>query len=178
MSSYPVKNKVAIVTGGARGIGLETARGLCQRGASVAVVDLDPQATADAAALLGKNAIGLAADVTDADAMRDVVDAVVGHFGHLDIVVANAGIAPQPATTLVMDPEMFERVLEVNLSGVYRTVHAALPHIAANGGHVVVVSSVYSFVNGALLAPYAMSKAAVEQFGRALRGELVQHGAS
>ena len=62
--------------------------------------------------------------------------------------------------------------------GVYRTVHAALPHIVANQGHVVVIASVYAFVNGALLAPYAMSKAAVEQFGRALRGELAQHGAS
>ena len=77
-----------------------------------------------------------------------------------------------------MDPAAFERVLEVNVLGVHRTVHAALPHVVANGGHVVVVASIYAFVNGVLLAPYAMSKAAVEQYGRALRAELAQHGAS
>jgi NAD(P)-dependent dehydrogenase (short-subunit alcohol dehydrogenase family) len=178
MSSYPVKDKVALVTGGARGIGFETARHLCERGARVAVVDLDPKATAEAAAQLGENAIGLAANVTDAGAMQEVVDQVVANFGRLDIVVANAGIANRPATTNALDPVEFERVIDVNVLGVYRTVKPALPHIVANGGHVVVVASIYAFVNGVLMAPYAMSKAAVEQFGRALRGELAQHGAS
>ena len=77
-----------------------------------------------------------------------------------------------------MDPAAFERVLDVNVLGVYRTVHAALPHIVANGGHVVVVASIYAFLNGVIMAPYAMSKAAVEQYGRALRAELAGHGAS
>jgi NAD(P)-dependent dehydrogenase (short-subunit alcohol dehydrogenase family) len=178
MSSYPVKDKVALVTGGARGIGFETARHLCERGARVAVVDLDPQATAEAAAKLGEGAIGIAANVTDAGAMQDVVEHVVATFGRLDIVVANAGIANKPSTTRAMDSAEFERVIDVNVLGVYRTVKPALPHIVANGGHVVVVASIYAFVNGVLMAPYAMSKAAVEQFGRALRGELAQHGAS
>src|SRR5207245_9385507 len=74
--------------------------------------------------------------------------------------------------------ETFERVLDVNLMGVCRTVDAALPEIIRRGGHVVVVSSVYAFLNGIGATPYAMSKAAVEQFGRALRAELIQHGAS
>jgi NAD(P)-dependent dehydrogenase (short-subunit alcohol dehydrogenase family) len=77
-----------------------------------------------------------------------------------------------------MAKESFERVLEVNLMGVYRTVDAALPEILKRKGHVVVISSIYAFTNGGGAAPYAMSKAAVEQFGRALRVELVQHGAS
>src|SRR5437763_10100923 len=77
-----------------------------------------------------------------------------------------------------MAPETFERVLDVNLMGVCRTVDAALPEIIRRGGHVVVVSSVYAFLNGIGATPYAMSKAAVEQFGRALRAELIQHGAS
>jgi NAD(P)-dependent dehydrogenase (short-subunit alcohol dehydrogenase family) len=77
-----------------------------------------------------------------------------------------------------MSTESFERVLDVNLNGVYRTVGAALPEIVRRRGHVVVVSSVYAFLNGVGAVPYAMSKAGVEQFGRALRVELVPHGAS
>jgi NAD(P)-dependent dehydrogenase (short-subunit alcohol dehydrogenase family) len=77
-----------------------------------------------------------------------------------------------------MATESFERVIEVNLMGVYRTVDAALPEIVRRKGHVVVISSIYAFTNGGGAAPYAMSKAAVEQLGRALRVELVQHGAS
>ncbi|EFQ82759.1 oxidoreductase, short chain dehydrogenase/reductase family protein [Aeromicrobium marinum DSM 15272] len=178
MSSFSVKGKVALITGGARGIGYETARHLHERGARIALVDLDPQDTSASAARLGPDVVGLSADVTDAAAMAAVVDRVVERFGRLDIVVANAGIAPAPNTTHSMGAEEFERVLEVNALGVYRTVKPALPHIVAHGGHVVVVASVYAFVNGVLMAPYAMSKAAVEQFGRALRGELAQHGAS
>jgi NAD(P)-dependent dehydrogenase (short-subunit alcohol dehydrogenase family) len=77
-----------------------------------------------------------------------------------------------------MAHENFERVLDVDLMGVCRTVDAALPEIVRRRGHVVVVSSVYAFTNGVGAIPYAMSKAAVEQLGRALRAELVQHGAS
>ena len=178
MTTYSVSGKVALVTGAARGIGFETARQLCERGARVVLVDLDSKATTEAADKLGENAIGLGANVTDAAAMQDVVDKTVAAFGRLDIVVANAGIANKPATTRAMGTAEFERVIDVNVLGVYRTVQPALPHIVANLGHVVVVASIYAFVNGTLMAPYAMSKAAVEQFGRALRAELAPHGAS
>ena len=178
MSKYSVNNKVALVTGAARGIGFATAQDLYQRGAKVVLVDLDPEATVLAAKQLGDRAIGIGADVTDAMAMRDAVALTVDTFGRLDIVMANAGIAPDLATVRAMDPALFERVIEINALGVYRTVHAALPQIIENKGQVIVVASVYAFVNGVMLAPYAMTKAAVEQFGRALRGELAQHGAS
>jgi NAD(P)-dependent dehydrogenase (short-subunit alcohol dehydrogenase family) len=176
---YDLDGKVALVTGAARGIGFATARALLARGASVVIADLDAQDTADAAARLhDTRVLALAGDVTDRGAMQQVVAAAVERFGALDVVVANAGIAPRVATFRAMSSEGFERVLEVNLMGVYRTVDAALPEIVRRRGHVVVVSSIYAFTNGIGLVPYAMSKAAVEQFGRALRVELVQHGAS
>ncbi|WP_372791113.1 short-chain dehydrogenase/reductase [Paraconexibacter sp.] len=178
-SSYDLNGKVALVTGAARGIGFATAQGLAARGASVVIVDLD-QADADAAAerLQPSAAFGLAADVTDRGAMQRVVATTVERFGGLDVVVANAGIASKGATFRAMSAESFDRVLDVNLMGVVRTVEAALPQIVARRGHVVVVASVYAFINGVGAVPYAISKAGVEQFGRALRSELGQHGAS
>jgi NAD(P)-dependent dehydrogenase (short-subunit alcohol dehydrogenase family) len=94
------------------------------------------------------------------------------------VVVANAGIASRGATFRAMATEGFDRVIDVNLMGVVRTVEAALPEIIRRKGHAVVIASIYAFSNGLGATPYAMSKAGVEQFGRALRVELVQHGAS
>lgn len=179
MADYDLQGKVALVTGAARGIGFETAKALLSRGASVAVVDLDAEAAEAAAARLNEDrAIGLAADVTDRGAMQRAVATTVERFGGLDVVVANAGIAPRAATFHAMANEAMERVIEVDLLGVVRTVDAALPEIIQRKGHVVVVASIFAFVNGAGTTPYAMSKAGVEQFGRALRVELAQHGAS
>jgi NAD(P)-dependent dehydrogenase (short-subunit alcohol dehydrogenase family) len=179
MARYDLAGKVALVTGGARGIGFATATALVARGASVAIVDLDEEAARSAAARLhDSRAIGFAADVTDRGAMQRAVATTVERLGGLDVVVANAGIAPRVASFRAMAGESFERVLEVNLMGVCRTVEAALPEIVPRRGHVVVISSIYAFVNGVGGVPYAMSKAAVEQLGRALRVELSPTGAS
>jgi NAD(P)-dependent dehydrogenase (short-subunit alcohol dehydrogenase family) len=179
LSEYDLANKVALVTGAARGIGLATAEALIARGAYVVVVDLDQSAAQAAAAQLhDARALGLAADVSDRGAMQQAVALAVQRFGGLDVVVANAGVASRLATVHASSTETFERVLDVNLMGVYRTVDAALPEIVRRRGHVVVISSVYAFINGFGETAYAMSKAAVEQLGRALRVELAQHGAS
>jgi NAD(P)-dependent dehydrogenase (short-subunit alcohol dehydrogenase family) len=110
--------------------------------------------------------------------MQRAVSAAVETFGGIDVVVANAGIAARGATFRATATEGFERVIDVNLMGVVRTVDAALPEIIRRQGHVVLIASIYAFTNGTGAASYAMSKAAVEQLGRALRVELVQHGAS
>ena len=175
---FVLHGTVALVTGGARGIGLATAQLLARRGASVVVVDLDEDAAREAASQIGERALGIAADVTDRAAMQRAVATAVERFGGLDVVMANAGLASRAATLRAMSPETFDRVFDVNTHGVVETVHAALPEIVRRRGHVVVVASVYAFVNGIGAIPYAMSKAAVEQLGRALRVELVQHGAS
>jgi NAD(P)-dependent dehydrogenase (short-subunit alcohol dehydrogenase family) len=179
MADFQLAGKAALVTGGARGIGLATARALISRGASVAIVDLDAAATAGAAAQLhDSRALGIAGDVTDRGAMQRAVATTVERFGGLDVVVANAGIVARAATFRAASTESFERVLDVNVMGVYRTVDAALPEIVRRQGHVVVISSIYAFINGVGTVAYAMSKAAVEQLGRALRTELTPHGAS
>jgi NAD(P)-dependent dehydrogenase (short-subunit alcohol dehydrogenase family) len=167
------------VTGAARGIGFEAARAFVSRGASVVVIDLEADVAKAAAALLhDARAIGLGVDVTDRGAMRQAVARTAERFGGLDVVVANAGIASTAATFKAMTTESFEREIDVNLMGVVNTVEAALPEIIRRKGHVVLIASIYAFTNGVGAAPCAMSKAAVEQFGRALRVELVQHEAS
>ena len=174
---FDVRGKTAIVTGGARGIGLGCSQALAKRGARVVVVDLDQEACDAAAADISADSFGLAADVTDLGAMQEVVAKVVKECGSVDVVIANAGIAQTGATIRAMPRELGDRVLAVNLNGVYNTALAALPEIAARRGHIVVTASVYAFVNGTGQAPYAMAKAGVEQLGRALRVELAPHGA-
>ena len=111
--------------------------------------------------------------------MMSAVAETVERFGGLDVVVANAGIAPvKMATARGMAGEEWERVFDVDMLGVWRTVRAALPQIVERHGHVVVVSSVYAFVNGLLNSPYAAAKSGVESLGRSLRAELTPLGAS
>jgi NAD(P)-dependent dehydrogenase (short-subunit alcohol dehydrogenase family) len=178
MPAYDLNGKVALVTGAARGIGFETARQMHMRGASVAIVDLDADEAREAAERIGERAIGIAADVTDAGAMRAAVAETVDKFGGLDVAMANAGLAPPSIATMrSVSAEEWERVVQVNLFGVWHTVRAALPQVSERKGHIVVVSSVAAFANGMLGSSYMTSKAAVEQMGRALRTELMPFGA-
>jgi NAD(P)-dependent dehydrogenase (short-subunit alcohol dehydrogenase family) len=179
MPGYSLNGKVALVTGAARGIGFETARAIHNRGASVAVLDLDADQAREAAERIGERAIGIGADVTDQGAMMAAVAEVVERFGGLDVAVANAGIAQsQVATVRGIGTEEWERVFEVDMLGVWRTVRAALPQIVERRGHIVVTGSVYSFFNGIFNSPYAVAKAGVESLGRSLRAELAPLGAS
>jgi NAD(P)-dependent dehydrogenase (short-subunit alcohol dehydrogenase family) len=179
MPAYDLNGKVALVTGAARGIGFETARLMHARGASVAVVDLDADEAREAAERIGERTIGIAADVTDAGAMRAAVAETVERFGGLDVAMANAGIAPQSVATIRSVPaEEWERVIQVNLMGVWNTLRAVLPQVSERRGHIVVVASVAAFANGMLGSAYMTSKAAAEQLGRALRSELAPVGAS
>jgi NAD(P)-dependent dehydrogenase (short-subunit alcohol dehydrogenase family) len=179
VSTYDLNAKVALVTGAARGIGFETARQLHLAGASVVLVDLDAGQAREAAERVGPRAIGIAADVSDATAMRAAVAETIERFGGLDVAVANAGIAPPTTTTTrLVSGEEWERVIEVNLLGVWHTARAALPQIVERGGQIVVVSSAYAFINGMLNSSCATAKAGVESLGRALRTELSTLGAS
>ncbi|KQU55417.1 short-chain dehydrogenase [Rhodococcus sp. Leaf278] len=166
--------KVALVTGGARGIGAATVAALVTAGASVAVVDRDfPTEAGESARVLM-----LTGDVTDPDAMAECVQAAVRAFGGLDIVIANAGITPPPGTIRSIDRAVFDSVMAVNFGGVLNIVRAAADEIVASGGHILLVSSCAAFTPGMGGSAYMVSKAAVEQLGRALRIELAAVGAS
>jgi NAD(P)-dependent dehydrogenase (short-subunit alcohol dehydrogenase family) len=177
MPAYDLNGKVALVTGAARGIGFETARQMQLRGASVVLVDLDAAETEAAARRIGRRTIAIAADVSDRDQIEAAVARTVEQLGGLDVAVANAGIAPEMGSTRATEAEEWERVIEVNLLGVYRTVRAAMPQVIERGGQLVLVASVYAFVNGVMVSSYATAKAGVESLGRSLRAELAPYGA-
>jgi NAD(P)-dependent dehydrogenase (short-subunit alcohol dehydrogenase family) len=173
-----IDGRVVLITGGARGIGLESARRLAERGALIALLDVDGAEAERAAAALGSAAVAYRVDVTDGAELAAAVHSVVEQFGGIDVVIANAGMEPPAATMLSVDKAAFDRVLEVNLNGVWNTVKATLPHVVERRGHFLLVASIYAFMNGSMVASYAASKAAVEQLGRALRSELAVHGAT
>lgn len=178
---YDLNGKVALITGATGGIGAASARALYQQGASLVLTDLSRQTLNDLAAEFdAERVLALPLDVTDAAASKAVVQQIVERFGRLDIAFANAGIAWRntPATIASCDEAEFEKIIDVDLFGVWRTIRAALPEVQRNHGQIVITSSIYSFVNGMVNAPYAASKAAVEMLGRALRAELAGTGAS
>jgi NAD(P)-dependent dehydrogenase (short-subunit alcohol dehydrogenase family) len=175
---YDLRGKVVLITGGTGGIGGATARALLARGARVAIVDLDPATPVTAQQMSATAAFGVVADVTDRDELDQAVEAVVRRFGQLDVVIANAGVLSPGSTLRTMPSAQVDTLLAVNVNGVLNTVSATLEHVIRQRRQVVLISSVFAFLNGMGAIPYAMSKAAVEQLGRGLRVELAAHGVS
>jgi NAD(P)-dependent dehydrogenase (short-subunit alcohol dehydrogenase family) len=172
---YDVRDKVVLITGAARGIGAEAARRMGKRGAKVSLVGLEPELCAQVAAEVGPNAAWFEADVTDWDALQRAVDATVERFGGIDVVIANAGIAPF-GTVATIDPDAFERTIEVNLLGVWRTVRTTLPHVVARQGYILSIASLAAALHPPMLAHYAATKAGVEAFCDSLRAEVRHTG--
>jgi NAD(P)-dependent dehydrogenase (short-subunit alcohol dehydrogenase family) len=171
----PVAGQVVLVTGAARGIGAECARRLAGAGARVSLVGLEPEELAGVAAECGPEAAWFEADVTDREALERAVAATVERFGGLDCVIANAGVSPAGMVRSI-DPEAFERTIEINLIGVWRTVRACLPHLIERRGYALVVGSLSSVAYSAGMAAYTASKAGVEAFANALRLEVAHLG--
>lgn len=167
-----LKGKVVLITGGARGVGAETARRLVAKGAKVALVDLDREPLAALEAQLGPaNATSIVGDVTKLEDMEAAVDHAVKAFGKLDVAMANAGIASY-GSVLAVDPATFRRVIDVNVNGVFHTVRAALPALIESKGYALVVSSLAAYAASPGLVAYHASKAGAEHFANALRPEV------
>jgi NAD(P)-dependent dehydrogenase (short-subunit alcohol dehydrogenase family) len=124
---------------------------------------------------LGPEHLWVEADVTDADAMKAAVQRTVDTFGGLDIVVANAGIAPL-TTVFTASAEALSRTIEVNLIGAMLTAHAALPEVAKRRGHIQLISSAAAFTVLPGMSAYCAAKAGLERFGDALRLEVAHRG--
>lgn len=175
VATQAIAGKRVLITGAARGIGAQTATRLAGMGARVALVGLEPAELERVAARCGPGAIWVEADVTDWDALQRAVEVTVERFGGIDVVVANAGIAGGGPIRLV-EPWAFERVIEVNLLGVWRTVRTCLPQIIASHGYILNVASIAALVPLPGSAAYGMAKAGVESFSRALRIETAHRG--
>jgi NAD(P)-dependent dehydrogenase (short-subunit alcohol dehydrogenase family) len=172
----------AIVTGGGSGIGRGTCRRMAEEGAGVAVVDIDRESAEAVAAEIGGVAFGV--DVGDPDALQATVDAAAAALGGLSIIYNNAGTSAFDRLH-ELDPAEWERVLRVNLTGVWAGIRAAVPHIrAAGGGSIVSTASISGTRPAAGEGPYSASKAAVAaltasaalEYGPAIRVNAVSPG--
>lgn len=166
-----VKGKVVLITGAARGIGAGLAERLAARGAKVALVGLEADEQQKVAERIGPNAHAWEADVTSWDALEKATAGVVERFGGIDIVIANAGIATTGFVRSV-DREAFEKVIEVDLLGVWRTFRVTLPHVVERKGYLLAISSLAAIVHPPGMANYSAAKAGVEAFSNALRAEV------
>jgi len=169
-----LEGKTALITGGTTGIGRATAELFIQHGARVAITGQDEKRVAEAAAALGPNAIGIRADVSVAADMDELARRLKAHFGQLDIVFANAGIA-KPRALAEIDAAHIDEQLGVNVKGVLYTVQKTLP-LLRKGASVILTASTVAELGTAGMSVYAATKAAVRSLARSLSAELAPQG--
>jgi len=174
MTDLSLSGRVALVTGGTRGIGLATARALVEAGATVVLTGRDEARAKEAAASVG--ASGLALDVTDAKAVSSLVRGVAKEHGKLDIVVANAGIMEDALLGMIKE-DLVDTTLSTNVAGTLHTVQAAArAMMRKKSGAIVVLASIVGEHGSAGQTVYAASKAAVANIARSAAKELGRSG--
>ena len=178
--SSPIEGKVAVVTGAASGIGKEIAHTLAKAGAKIAIADLNlegAQAVADEIIAAGGQAMGVAMNVTDEDAVNAGVAQVVEKFGPVDILVSNAGIQIINAIEDYSYSD-WKKMLAIHLDGAFLTTKAVLPHMynADRGGVVIYMGSVHSHEASPLKSAYVTAKHGLLGLARALAKEGGKHG--
>ena len=179
MNQIDLANRVAIVTGGARGIGHAISTRLLKSGAKVALWDLDAKALEEAKAEL--SALGSVhtaqVDVTKLESVEAATASTAAAFGKIDILVNNAGIAGNNAKTWELEPADWQRVIDINLNGPFHCCRAVVPHLIRNGyGRIVNIASIAGKEGNPNAAHYSASKAAVVALTKSLGKELATAG--
>ena len=168
--------KVAAITGAASGIGFECARALVAAGARVVLVDYAEGKLKEACAELGPNALPAVVNLTDPKSVAGMMPQILERAGKLDIFHANAG-SYVGGDVLGGDPDAWDRMLNLNINSVFRSIHAVLPHmVERNTGDIIVTSSVAGFVPVVVEPVYTASKHAIQAFVHTLRRQVSKHG--
>ena len=172
MNRYDMDGQVAVITGGAQGIGLAVAKRLHASGAHVCLWDMDGALAAESAAALGDGAEGARVDVTDAAAVQRLAEETAARHGRIDILVASAGIAGSNGRVVDYPVAEFHKIVEINLHGVFHCCRAILPVMERQGyGRVVNIASVAGKEGNPNAAAYSASKAAVMALTKSLGKE-------
>lgn len=188
----PLENRVAFITGVGKGQGRSHAVRLAREGADIIGIDAlktypwmnyrladksDAEETVRLVEAEGRRMVFQQADVTDLASLEQALKTGTAEFGRLDIVAANAGALSKGSLTWEADPAAWRECVEVNLVGVFHTVHAAVPHMleAGNGGSIIITSSGAAIVSGSYLSDYSAAKAALLSLTRTLAVELAPH---
>ena len=173
IDKFRADGKIALVTGGTRGIGLGIARALSEAGATVIISSRKESGAVDVLSKGGGSVEFRAADLMDPDAPRALIDGVAADHGRLDILVNNAGIADsRPMEDF--DDDSYERLMSTNLASVFRACRAVLPHMKSQGGGVIVNMGSISAIVSNIPQPqaaYNASKAAVHQLTKSLASD-------
>lgn len=170
--------KVALVTGGSRGVGLATARALAGRGAKVVITARGERRLEESRAALESEGAGVAAvagDVASWDDAARMVEAAVDSFGRLDIVLNNAGVSMRGELS-ELDPGVCAQVLSTNLAGAVNVTRAAVGHVLESRGHILFVSSIAGLFGMPGASIYCASKGGLTGLTESLRLELIPHG--
>lgn len=171
-----LENKVAAITGGASGIGLECARTLINAGATVVLIDRDENKLNHAVAELGQNAISLVIDLMDPIQVNEILDAILEKTGRLDIFHANAG-AHIGGAIAEGDPDIWDKILNLNINATFRCIRTVLPYfIERKSGDILFTSSIAGVIPMDWEPIYSASKFAVQTFVHATRRQVAQHG--
>jgi 2-dehydro-3-deoxy-L-rhamnonate dehydrogenase (NAD+) len=180
LNGFRLDGRVALVTGGAGGIGRAIAQRFASAGAVIALADVQRDAVSRAAQdlqQLGHRALGFVADVSRGDEVDALVRDVLAAFGHIDILVNNAGIIGRTAPLWEQKDEDWQRVLDVDLTSVFRVSRAVITHMRARkSGSIVSVASIAGKEGTPHLIPYSVAKAGIIAFTKALGKEVVADG--
>ena len=177
MDPQPLKDRVAIVTGAAQGIGHAIAQRLASEGARVAIIDIDGPAAQAAAAQMGQDPLAIAADVSSENDVDRAFAQVVDQLGRLDILINNAGIVGSDTPVHDLQVSDWDRVLDINLKGTFLCSRAAVRYmIPQKSGVIASMASISGKEGNANMAPYSVSKAGIIGFTKTLAKEMLEHG--